>query len=110
MHTYTAENSIFDSPVTNLLSVIRILIEIISRAHAKGGESLRGFKFGTFVGRFLSDGAASMAVEGLRECLKPLSFGGWARGGQKQGEWQLTSLGFLFCFLFFTFTSFLSLV
>ena len=103
MHTYTPENSIFDSPITNLLSVIRILIGIISRAHAKGGESLGGFKFVTFVCLFPSDRAASMAVEGLRECLKPLSFGGWARGGQKQGEWQLTSWVFCFVFCFFLF-------
>ena len=30
-----------------------------------GGGSLNDFKFGTFIGRFLSEGAASMAVEEL---------------------------------------------
>ena len=30
-----------------------------------GGGSLNGFKFGTFIGRFPSDGAARMAVKGL---------------------------------------------
>ena len=31
-----------------------------------GQKSLNGFKAGTVIGRFRSDGAASMAVEGLR--------------------------------------------
>ena len=39
------------------LSVLCILIEILSRAHAKG--------FGTFIGRFQSDDAEIMAVKGL---------------------------------------------
>ena len=51
-----------------------ILIESLSRAHAKGKKkqkkktkphNLHGFKFGTFVGRFPSDGSASVAVKGL---------------------------------------------
>ena len=29
------------------------------------GKSLNNFKIGTFIGRFLSDGAANMAVKGL---------------------------------------------
>ena len=37
MYTYTPANSIFDSPITNLLSILKILVEILSRAHAKGG-------------------------------------------------------------------------
>ena len=32
----------------------------------RGGKSLNDFKFGTFIGRFPSDGAASMAEKGLR--------------------------------------------
>ena len=55
----------FDGRVTNLLSIQRILIEIFSRAHAKGKKDLNGFKFGTFAGRFPSDDGASMAVKGL---------------------------------------------
>ena len=55
----------FDSPVTNLLSILCILIDISSRAHAKGKKDLNVFKFGTFVGRFPSDGETSMAVKGL---------------------------------------------
>ena len=73
MYTNTPPNSIADGAVTNLLSVPCLLIEILSRTHAKGAkkkrekkkESLNDFKFGTFVGRFPSDGAASMAVKGL---------------------------------------------
>ena len=42
-----------------------ILIEISSRDHAKGKKDLNGFKFGNSVGRFPSDGAATMAVKGL---------------------------------------------
>jgi len=60
------ENGVFYGPITNLPSILCILIETISRAHAKGGKSLSGFKFGTFVGRFPSAGGASMAVKGLK--------------------------------------------
>ena len=44
-----------------------ILIEICSRAHAKGKKDRNDFQFGTFVGRFPSESAASMAVKGLKE-------------------------------------------
>ena len=40
-------------------------IEVLSLAHAKVEKSLSGFKFDTFIGRFPSDGEASMAVKGL---------------------------------------------
>ena len=49
---YMPENSIFDCPVTNLLSVLCILIDVLSHAYVKGGRSLNDFKFGTFIGRF----------------------------------------------------------
>ena len=65
VHIYTPLSSIFDGPVTNLLSMLCILTEILSRAHTKGAESHNGFKSGTFIGRFRVDGAASMAVKGL---------------------------------------------
>ena len=66
MHTYTPENSIFGGSVTNLFSKLCILVEILLGAHAMGGlKSLNDFKFGTFTGRFPSDGVASMAVKGL---------------------------------------------
>ena len=63
-------NSISDSPITNPLSILCILIEVLSRAHAKGEKSLNDFKFGTFNGRFPCDGAASMAVNGLTDKTK----------------------------------------
>jgi len=65
--TYTPPNSIFDDPITNLRSVLCILIEIPSRAHAKPEvkKSFNGLKFGTFIGLLPSDGAASTAVKGL---------------------------------------------
>ena len=68
MHAYTSQNSVFDSPVTNLLSVLTVLIEVLSCAHGGGGGGggggLNDFKFGTSVGHFLND-SASMAVKGL---------------------------------------------
>ena len=70
MNTYKLANSIFGGPVTNLLSVLCILIELLSRCHVKrggGGGSFNDFKFGNFTGRFPSDCAASMAVKELRE-------------------------------------------
>ena len=63
VHTYTPPNSIFDGPITNLLWILSIFIEICSCAHAKRGQSLNGFRFGSFIGRFPSDCAASMAVK-----------------------------------------------
>ena len=50
----------------NLLSTLCILIEILSRAHDKRGKSLNDFTFGTFISRFPSDGAACMAMKGLK--------------------------------------------
>ena len=75
MHTYTPASSIFDSLITNLLSILCILTEILSGTHAKsgggggggigGGGGLNDFKFGISIGRFPSDGAACVAVKGL---------------------------------------------
>ena len=68
MHTSTPPNSISDGPVTDLLSILCILIEILSHAHAhaKGAKkSLRGFRVGTSFGNFPSDGAASKVVKGF---------------------------------------------
>ena len=46
---HAALNSIiFDGPITKLLSILCILIEILSCARVKGQKSLNGFKFGTF--------------------------------------------------------------
>ena len=66
MHTYTPANSIVDGPITTLLSMLYILVEVLLRAHAKSGKCLNDFKFGTSIGpHFSSDGTASMAVKGL---------------------------------------------
>ena len=45
MLIYTPANSIFDGPVTNLLSIQCILIDVLSRAHAKGGGGGGGAKY-----------------------------------------------------------------
>ena len=66
VHTYVPADSIFDDPVTNLLSTLCNLTEILSSAHAKGGKSRNGFKLGTFTSRVPSDGAASKAVKDSR--------------------------------------------
>ena len=47
-------NSIFDGPVTSLLSILCILIGILLRAHAKGQKS-HNFRFGIPIGHFLSE-------------------------------------------------------
>ena len=65
MFTYTPANSIFDGPLTNLLSTLRVLTEVLLRVQTKGKRGLNNFKFGTFSGRFPSDGDANMAVKGL---------------------------------------------
>ena len=64
MRRYMPANIVFDGPITNLLSILCILLEVLSHAHAKlgGGNNL---KFGTFIVRFPRDHAASMAVKGL---------------------------------------------
>ena len=66
MHTYTPENSVSDGLIRNLLSAPCIAAESLSPVHVNGEESLNGFRSGTFVGLFPSDGAAGMAVKGLK--------------------------------------------
>ena len=61
MHTI----HVFDRPTTNLLKRLCILVEVLSHTHGKRGKSLNDLKFGTYIGRFLSDSVASMAVNGL---------------------------------------------
>ena len=66
-------DSIFDGPITNLLSILSILIEILfmySREGVKKGFNV--FKFGTFIGRFPSDGTAGVAVKGLIQIISRL--------------------------------------
>ena len=57
-------NDTFNFPLGRIKYIV-ILIEVLSRAHAKWGKSLNDFKFGIFTGRFPGDGAASMTVKGL---------------------------------------------
>ena len=47
-HIHISANSIFDDPITTLLSVLCILIEVLLLAHAKGKNVLNDFKFGIF--------------------------------------------------------------
>ena len=68
VRTYDAPvNSIFSGLITNLLSTLCSLIEILSTAYAKGEKKgFNDFKFGTFNWSFsLSVWVASMAVKGL---------------------------------------------
>ena len=53
IRTYTPANGIFDGPVISLLSMPRVLIEILSRAHAKRKKVLNGFTVGAFYWSFL---------------------------------------------------------
>ena len=43
MHTDMPGNRMFDGPVTTLLSILCILVEVLSCAHAKMGNSLNDF-------------------------------------------------------------------
>ena len=65
VHTYTPPNSICDGTVTNLLPILCINRNPFTGSCEGGKTSLNGFKFGTFIGSFPRDGAASMAVNGL---------------------------------------------
>ena len=56
MHAHTSRN-IFDERITNLLLMLRISVEVLSRVH------VNDVKLGTFIGHFSSDGAASTAVK-----------------------------------------------
>ena len=49
---YMPAKCIFDGSITTLLSILRILVEVLSCAHAKRGKSLDDFKSGTSVGCF----------------------------------------------------------
>ena len=50
---------------TNLFSILCFLIEIFSRARAKGKTDLMVSNFGIFNGHFQSDRMATMAVKGI---------------------------------------------
>ena len=71
MHTYKLANSIFDGPITNLLSTLCILIEVLLRAHEKGwmaglGEAVIISCLTILLVFFrVKHGAASATVKGL---------------------------------------------
>ena len=44
VHTYTLANSMFDGPITNLLSILSISIEVLPGTHAAGGGGGGGGK------------------------------------------------------------------
>ena len=74
MHAYTPANNTFDGPITNLLSMLCILVEILSPAQAKREKSLNDFKFGNSVDRFPSDSAGSTAVKGLNTIIPIVAY------------------------------------
>ena len=67
MHTYTHPNCMFDGPVTNLLSILSVLIEILSRAHAVGEEALIVSYLALLLVVFRVPARQSMAAKGLME-------------------------------------------
>ena len=98
-------NSILDGPITALLSILCILVEVLSCARAKKRKRLNDFKFGTSVGHVLSDGAASTAVKGLNMlqlgfCCKIVSA---SCGCSLFYCWTCSSFTFVscYCLLFF---------
>ena len=66
MHARAPADGIFDDPITNLLSTLSSFIEILSCTRVKRKKISNVFKFGTLIGHFLPDGAASVAVKGLK--------------------------------------------
>ena len=69
MHTYKLATSIFDGPMTTLLSILCIFTEVLSRAYAKvggGGGALVISCLAVLLVFFqVTAGAASMAVKWL---------------------------------------------
>ena len=74
VHARMPPDSIFDGPITNLLSVLSILIKVLFIYSCEGVKKLQLFKFNVFqiwhiydliIGNFPSDGMACMEVKGL---------------------------------------------
>ena len=87
MHTYTPANSISDGPITNILSILSVLVAVLSRAHAKGGKALTVSDLALLLVVFrVTLRQASMAAKGLSlpEILRPSghlpAFGGRPAG------------------------------
>ena len=79
MLTYTPANITFGGPIANVLSMLCVSVEVLSRAHEKGKKVLNDFRFCTFIGRFPSDGATSMAAKGLMSRTSCFFFLRWMR-------------------------------
>ena len=65
MHPYAPANSTFDGPVANMISILCILIEVLSGAHAERRKGLNDFESCAFTGRFPDDTLTRVAVKGL---------------------------------------------
>ena len=66
MHmTYTSPNSVSDGHNKSTLNTMHFDRNPFHVLMRQGQKSLNGLKFGTFTGRFLSDGVASVAVKEL---------------------------------------------
>ena len=66
MHmTYTSPNSVFDGHNKSTLNTMHFDRNPFHVLMRRGQQSLNGLKFGTFTGRFPSDGVASVAVKEL---------------------------------------------
>ena len=75
MYTYTPANSISDGPITTVFNAVQFVKKKKSfYLSCERGERLNDFRFGTLIGRFRSDGAASMSVKGLRSTAKERLF------------------------------------
>ena len=108
--TNLLSDNTFHDPITNLLSAksahIHACRQYISWSYnkptfntvhfdrnplscsCKGRKSLNDFKFGTFTGRFLSDGAASMAVKRLSQHLINLTVVVISSGGRPSSPYR----------------------
>ena len=94
MHTYTPANSIFDGPITNLLSVLSILIDVLSRAHAKGEKALMISNLALLLVIFRVAGEASMAVNGLIQDQLPSLYVYTSQWEDDSAVFALTTLPF----------------
>ena len=62
-----------------IIIMLCISVEVLTRAHEKGKKVLNDFRFCTFTGRVPSDGATSMAAEGLISRTSCFFFVRWVR-------------------------------
>ena len=58
--------TVYQIVLINILSILCILLEVLSGAHAKREKGLYDFQFSTFIFRFPKAGVGSVAVKGLK--------------------------------------------